>query len=244
MALAWLDDTNQPYFPPTDQALDDPSGLLAVGGQLTPDWLITAYERGIFPWYSEHEPILWWSPAPRCVFPPGSVRLSKRLRRRLRHATHLRIRIGPDFDQVITQCATAPRAGQPGTWITPDMQMAYRNLHQLGYATAVSVWENNELAGGLYGVTIGPVLFGESMFSRRDDGSKIALLAIDYLMRQGVWQLMDAQVPSPHLLRMGAQLWPRGRFEAMLPRGNGEQTPHPRWPEELNVNAFLQDIAP
>lgn len=244
MSLTWLDDSKPPRFPPTDQALDDPPGLLAVGGQLSADWLVTAYERGIFPWYSDQEPILWWSPSPRCVFPPGAVHLGRRLRRRLRQIRGLRIRIGPDFDRVIEHCATIPRDGQPGTWITADMMAAYRHLHRLGFATAVSVWEGDELVGGLYGVSLGPMLFGESMFSAQPDGSKIALAAIDYLMRQGAWRLLDAQVASPHLLSMGAQLWSRERFEAMLPRQDRLPDEPGAWPEELDVDAFLQDIAP
>ncbi len=244
MSLAWLDDSASPRFPPTEQALDDPPGLLAVGGRLTADWLIAAYQQGIFPWYSDQEPILWWSPSPRCVFPPGAVHVSRRLRRRLRHMSGLRIRIGPDFDRVIDQCAGIAREGQPGTWITAEMMAAYRHLYRLGYATALSVWNGDDLVGGLYGVSLGTVLFGESMFSAQQDGSKIALIAVDYLMRRGAWQLLDAQVASPHLLRMGAEMWSREQFEAVLPGTSGQHEPRLKWPEELDVNAFLQDVAP
>lgn len=244
MALYWLDPEASPAFPPTHLALPEPNGLLAVGGELTPDWLTLAYSHGIFPWFGEQEPILWWSPTPRCVFLPGQVHVSRRLRRFIRQRSDLRITLHRDFEQVLMACAHIERPGQPGTWITEGMQAAYRELHAQGAATAIAVWYGDELAGGLYGVTLGRVLFGESMFSARTNGSRIALAAVDWLCRQGRWQLLDAQVESPHLMRMGATLLQRQAFEQKLDTWVNEPVvnlPPAGW--EFDLHAFLQDIA-
>ncbi|MCH8552642.1 MAG: leucyl/phenylalanyl-tRNA--protein transferase [Natronospirillum sp.] len=240
MTLFWLDPAGPPAFPPTRLAMDDPNGLLAAGGALTPDWLVTAYRQGIFPWYSEQEPILWWSPTPRCVFLPGEIRVSRRLRRTIRQQTDLRITLHDDFPRVLAACAEIERPGQPGTWITPEMRAAYLRLHEIGLATAIAVWFGDELAGGLYGVTLGQVLFGESMFSAHTNGSSIALAAIDWMCRQGRWAMLDAQVESDHLMRMGATLLERERFEALL--AESSDTLNAEHSQEFDLHAFLQDL--
>lgn len=193
-------------FPPVDRALRDPDGLLALGGDLSPARLLAAYRRGIFPWYSDGEPILWWSPDPRAVLYPSDIRVSRSLRKVIRQG-YLDVRTDIAFDTVVQACA-APRARQRGTWITAEMGAAYAELHRLGAAHSVETWRSGQLVGGLYGVVLGRVFFGESMFSRERDASKVALVA---LARMG-FQLIDCQVPSEHLARMGAVGIPRSRF--------------------------------
>lgn len=221
-SLPWLKTTEPPHFPPAAQALKEPNGLLAMGGLLTPDWLLTAYRGGIFPWFSEHEPILWWSPAPRCVFKANPPILSRRMRRWLRQNPQLEITLDHHFSEVIQTCASIPREDQSGTWILPQMQQAYQHLFDLGHATAIAVWLDHELIGGLYGVSIGQMLFAESMFSLQSGGSKIALAATQWLMQQGVWQLIDAQVVNPHLLSLGAQTMPRQEFMTSMDQAMSE----------------------
>ena len=178
-------------FPPLEEALDDPNGLLAAGNDLAPDTLISAYTRGIFPWYDPSQPVLWWTPNPRCVFRPGDFHISRRLGRHLRNAD-LTFYLDRDFERVIDVCA-APRDDDGGTWITPEMRAAYLRLHALGHAHCVTVFEDGELAGGLYGVQLGGVLFGESMFSTRTNGSKSVLALL--------WRLAP---------RLGIRITPRG----------------------------------
>ncbi|MDA3913436.1 leucyl/phenylalanyl-tRNA--protein transferase [Oleiagrimonas sp.] len=199
-----------PNFPPTERALAVPNGLLALGGDLAPERLLAAYAHGIFPWYGENEPILWWSPDPRCVFDTDAIHVSRSLRRQLRHSRWT-LSINQAFDAVIEACA-APREDAGGTWIVPSMMAAYRNLHRLGHAHSMEVWDGEHLVGGLYGVAVGRLFCGESMFSRENGGSKIALLGLcRHLQRHG-YPLLDAQVTNPHLLRMGAREVPRARF--------------------------------
>ncbi|KAF1690637.1 leucyl/phenylalanyl-tRNA--protein transferase [Pseudoxanthomonas koreensis] len=199
-------------FPPVELALRRPDGLLAVGGDLSPQRLLAAYRHGIFPWYSEGQPILWWSPDPRTVFGTGAVRLSTRFRRGLRRSDWT-VRADTAFDAVVAACADAPRAGQRGTWILPEMRQAYARLHRLGHAHSVEVFDGGgELAGGIYGVAIGRMFFGESMFSVRDGGSKVALAALARQLHGWGWPLIDAQVENAHLLSLGAESWPRPRF--------------------------------
>lgn len=231
--LPWLSATLEPHFPPPEQALNHPNGLLAMGGQLTPDWLLTAYENGIFPWFSEDEPILWWSPAPRCVFTSEAPILSRRMRRWLRQQIKLEITLDQHFYEVITTCAGIPRAEQNGTWILPVMQEAYQQLFDLGYATAIAVWLDQELIGGLYGVSIGQMLFAESMFSVQSGGSKMALAVAQWLMQQGVWQLIDAQVVNPHLLSLGAQEMSRSEFMTRT----RQETREPRIDRQMIFNS-------
>lgn len=212
--LPRLGDDPEAPFPPTSQALDRPNGLLAGGGDLLPQRILNAYRQGIFPWYSDDSPILWWSPAPRCVIKPGQVRLSRRTRRRYNTGKY-RLTLNAAFDDVIHSCA-APRQGEDGTWLTSGMQQAYEELHRLGHAHSLEVWLDDELAGGIYGLSIGAVFFGESMFSKRTDGSKIALVALCKLLCLSGVQLLDCQVGNPHLFSMGAEELSRETFEKLL----------------------------
>ena len=200
-------------FPPLEQALADPDGLLAFGGDLSPTRFLNAYRGGIFPWFSEGEPILWWSPSRRAVFRTDGVRLPSRLRRKLRGSGWV-VRADTAFAQVVAGCA-APRAGQSGgTWITADMQAAYNALHALGHAHSIEVFDGARLVGGIYGVAVGRMFFGESMFSAESGGSKVALAGLARILSDWGWPLIDAQLDNPHLRRLGAESWPRARFLA------------------------------
>ncbi|MGW8274471.1 leucyl/phenylalanyl-tRNA--protein transferase [Xanthomonas axonopodis] len=198
-------------FPPAAQALRDPDGLLAIGGDLAPQRLLNAYAHGIFPWFSQDQPILWWSPDPRMVFRTDALRLSSRFRRQLRSSSWT-VRADTAFEQVIDACASVPRAGQDGTWITAQMQQAYIALHELGHAHSLEVFDGTRLVGGIYGVAIGQMFFGESMFSAQSGGSKVALAALAMHLHTEGWPLLDAQVENPHLLSLGAQRLPRAQF--------------------------------
>lgn len=199
--IPWLH-RNTP-FPPVEQALTYPNGLLAAGADLSPERLLDAYRHGIFPWFSEGEPILWWSPTPRMVLIPAEFKLSKSLRKTLRNGHH-HVRFDTAFEQVMRACAE-PRAGQNGTWITKEMIDAYCELHRRGYAHSVETWLDGELIGGLYGMAIGRMFYGESMFSRRPDASKIALARLcAHLQTQGC-ELIDCQMNTPHLASLGAR---------------------------------------
>jgi leucyl/phenylalanyl-tRNA--protein transferase len=214
-----LDPDPESGFPPADQALDYPQGLLAVGGDLSPSRLVNAYRHGIFPWYSDDEPILWWSPAPRCVIYPGNIHVSRRLRRHFNQGG-FRLTADHAFARVIDACSK-PRPRQYGTWITDDMKSAYCRLHQLGSAHSVEVWVGDELAGGIYGLALGQVFFGESMFSRRQDASKIALVALCRQLQQWHFTLLDCQVSNPHLVSMGAVEISRSEFDRHLKTATG-----------------------
>lgn len=208
-------DSDSP-FPPADAALRRPDGLLAVGGDLSPQRLLNAYRHGIFPWYSEGQPVLWWTPDPRMVFRTEGVRLSSRFRRELRRSAW-QIRADTAFVAVMAACAVTPRPDQDGTWITDDMQAAYRELHRLGHAHSVEVFDasssgESRLVGGIYGVAIGRMFFGESMYSAESGGSKVALAALALRLREWGWPLIDAQVENPHLSSLGAESWPRSVF--------------------------------
>jgi leucyl/phenylalanyl-tRNA--protein transferase len=209
--VVWLTE-NDPAdaFPPVENALREPDGLLAAGGDLGVERLVAAYRRGIFPWYDEGQPILWWSPDPRCVFAKGDIHASRRLRRELRHSS-AEVRINSAFADVIRACA-GPRRYEQGTWITSDMIVAYEHLHREGWAHSIEVWQDDTLVGGLYGLIIGRVLFGESMFSLRSNASKIALLMLDRMLADDSLGIVDCQVQSSHLLAMGASVIPRADF--------------------------------
>jgi len=211
----WLSATGSPEdFPSANTALHEPNGLLAVGGCLRPEWLLAAYVRGIFPWYEVGQPILWWSPDPRAVLLPDELHVSRRLQR-TRRSSALRLSADTSFEAVIDACA-APRRYTEETWITPQMRDAYVAIHRLGWAHSFEAWEDDELVGGLYGIAIGDVFFGESMFSRRTDASKIAFInSVSYLSDCG-FQLVDCQVWSHHLKSLGARTMPRERFLALL----------------------------
>ena len=203
-------------FPPASQALAEPDGLLAIGGDLSPPRLLDAYRHGIFPWYSEGQPLLWWSPDPRMLFRSDGVHLSRRFRRTLR-ALPWSVRADTCFEAVVHACAL-PRDDQPGTWITAAMQAAYGELHRLGHAHSIEVFDGTALVGGLYGVAVGHMFFAESMFSASSGGSKVALAALALRLREWDWPLFDAQLENPHLRSLGAEAWPRSRFLAEVAR--------------------------
>lgn len=201
-------------FPPSEQALDYPEGLLAMGGDLSPARLVNAYRHGIFPWYSDEQPILWWSPVPRCVIYPQDVHVSRRLRRRYNQG-NFSLTADQAFTNVIKACA-APRRDHEGTWITNEMLAAYIRLHELGIAHSVEVWADDELVGGIYGLALGRVFFGESMFSHCRDASKVALVALCRQLKEWNFTLLDCQVSNPHLLSMGATEITRKAFNEFL----------------------------
>jgi leucyl/phenylalanyl-tRNA--protein transferase len=212
ITLPWL---NQDiWFPPVESALESPNGLLAAGGDLAPGRLLAAYRKGIFPWFSENQPILWWSPDPRTVLLPSELKISRSLAKTLRNTTYS-IRFDSDFDAIIEACA-APRKGQPGTWISGEMRSAYRRLHDLGHAHCVETWIDGRLAGGLYGVALGRAFFGESMFSRVRDASKLALAALTSHLQLKNFGVIDCQVHTDHLASLGARSLPRRQFSELL----------------------------
>ncbi len=252
--IAWLKPTDPPdAFPPVSRALTDPDGLLCVGGDLRPERLLAAYRRGIFPWYSEGQPILWWSPDPRMVLFPEEFKISRSLAKTLRNR-RFRVTLDTCFDAVITQCADSGTRARDGTWISPAIRTAYGELHRLGYAHSVEVWLDepvatataismpspatttvkattatvgdpgadriqSRLVGGLYGLLLGRIFFGESMFSTATDASKVALHELVQWLRQRDVELIDCQVASDHLFTLGARLMPRAEFVAHLERG-------------------------
>lgn len=203
-------------LPPTRFALTEPNGLLAIGGALTPEWLVHAYRRGVFPWFSEGQPILWWTPNPRSVLFPGEFRLSRSLAKTLRNGGY-ETRADSAFEAVVRGCA-APRRGEPGTWITPAMHDSYVELHRRGLAHSVEAWRGGRLVGGLYGVALGGVFFGESMFHVERDASKVAFARlVEECRRRGI-ALIDCQMATRHLHSLGARSLPRDEFEALLAR--------------------------
>lgn len=201
-------------FPDPKFALRDPDGLLAIGGDLSPQRLLAAYGKGIFPWYSDGQPILWWSPDPRCTLLPRQLRISRSLAKTLKKNT-FHFSLDQAFRDVMRQCA-APRNYTSDTWITREIQEAYLRLHRMGAAHSVEAWHEGELAGGLYGVTIGRVFFGESMFSRRSDASKAAFAFLISRLIEWNYQVIDCQVRTPHLISLGAQDIPRREFLSLL----------------------------
>ena len=214
-SITWLSAQDAPeWFPPLEQALEDPPGLLAAGGDLSAARLLAAYRRGIFPWYSPGQPVLWWSPDPRAVLFPEEFHCSRSLARTLRSG-QFSVSDDRDFGAVIDGCAS-PRAASPGTWITSDMRAAYLGLHRLGVAHSVEVWRGDELAGGLYGVRLGEVFFGESMFSRERDASKVALAHLVSMCARNSVALIDCQLPSRHLASLGVRCIPRRQFASLL----------------------------
>ena len=199
-------------FPPLEAA--SPEGLLAVGGDLNPDRLLSAYRQGVFPWFSDGQPILWWSPDPRAILYPADLHISRSLRKSLR-TQGFAVTADRAFDDVIQRCAES-RNAREGTWITSGMQEAYCTLHRMGYAHSVETWQNGQLVGGLYGLAIGKAFFGESMFSQITDASKTALVALSVSLTAGGYHLIDCQVVSEHLNSLGAKAVPRYRFSSEL----------------------------
>lgn len=226
--IPWLE--HPAAFPPVEQALADPPGLLAAGGALTPDWLLAAYRRGIFPWFSAGEPILWWSLDPRLVLEPRHIKISRSLARTLRQQ-RFEVRLDTAFAAVMAGCA-APRDPGGGTWITTDMQAAYLRMHDLGYAHSVESWQDGTLQGGLYGLALGRVFFGESMFSRASDASKVALAHLArYLEAQG-FAVIDCQMTTRHLQSLGAREVPRQAFCEALDTLTRQHAAPARWPAD------------
>ncbi|AER56534.1 leucyl/phenylalanyl-tRNA--protein transferase [Pseudoxanthomonas spadix BD-a59] len=223
-----LDPSADAPFPDPRLALREPDGLLAIGGDLEPQRLLNAYRAGVFPWYSQGQPLLWWSPDPRTVFGTDRVHLSARFRRQLRTSNWV-LRADTAFAQVMSACAHAPRPGQDGTWITPRMLDAYTALHRLGHAHSMEVWDGQALVGGIYGVAIGQMFFGESMFSAVSGGSKAALAGLARILAGWGWPLIDAQVDNDHLRRMGAEQWRRERFLALVDRQVALDAPAQAW---------------
>jgi leucyl/phenylalanyl-tRNA--protein transferase len=201
-------------FPPVERALRSPNGLLAAGGDLTTARLLEAYRHGIFPWFSEGEPILWWSPDPRMVLFPEEFKVSNSLRKTLRNGRH-EVRFDSAFEQVMRACA-APREGANGTWILEDMIAAYCELHRMGYAHSVETWMDGELVGGLYGMALGRMFYGESMFSCKTDASKIALAHLAAQLKRWNFGMIDCQMNTPHLTSLGAREISRKEFIARL----------------------------
>jgi leucyl/phenylalanyl-tRNA---protein transferase len=212
--IPFLDPLAPEEFPPVTDALREPDGLLAAGGDLNPERLIAAYRRGVFPWYSRGQPILWWSPDPRTVFATDRMHVPRRLARWLRTCAWT-IRADTAFESVARACA-GPRARQQGTWIDAAMRAAYQRLHELGHAHSVEAWDGDALVGGIYGVALGRMFFGESMFSAAENGSKVTLLALAQALRAWEFPLIDAQVASPHLFTLGAVEIDRSMFCARV----------------------------
>ena len=229
--ITWINVDDPPdAFPDIDSDSELADGLLAAGGDLSSERLLYAYRHGIFPWYDDRQPILWWSPDPRCILTPDAYRISRRTRRALK-ISDFRIQFNTVFSEVVDCCA-AKRAGQPGTWITPEMQSAYQLLHEQGWAHSIEVWNNSTLAGGLYGLAIGKVFFGESMFSRESNASKAAMLALCQVLLKNKFALLDCQVESPHLMTLGATLIPRRQFAGILENACKEAVQFSDWPTE------------
>ena len=229
--VVWLTEEDPPdQFPAVANALTEPDGLLAAGGDLSSDRLLYAYRHAIFPWYEENQPLLWWSPDPRCVFLPGDFRLSTRMQRAARQST-AEIRVNTAFADVIQACA-GPRRSEQGTWITADMMNAYESLYQQGWAHSIEVWDSEELVGGLYGLAIGRAFFGESMFSRRSNASKLALAYLAQRLQRGDLEVLDCQVESSHLKSLGARSLPRSEFVKLLDRACKPANRYNNWPSE------------
>jgi leucyl/phenylalanyl-tRNA--protein transferase len=218
--------TDKLIFPPA--ALAEKDGLLAIGGDLSPERLLLAYSNGIFPWFSEGDPILWWSPSPRLVIFPDELKIPKRLSRLMRREKYS-VTLDKSFHQVIALCATLDGRKEKGTWITRDMIRAYTLLHDMGYAHSVECWQDHELAGGLYGLSLGGVFFGESMFSRQPNSSKIALVSLGRKLLEWDFDLIDCQMKTTHLMQFGAREIPGSEFQKLLAISMSRPTKKGKW---------------
>jgi len=240
--LPQLDRAADAAFPPCHRALSDPNGLLAFGGDLSSTRLLNAYRNGIFPWYSEGEPILWWSPDPRMVVEPSKLHLSRRLRRRLARCDW-KVRADQCFEQVIDICANLPRHGRVGTWITTEMRDAYVALYRLGHAHSIEVLDGTgNLVGGLYGLAIGRMFFGESMFSLQSGGSQVAIAGLCRRLTEWNYALLDGQVESAHLATLGFRPLPRAAFVAICVQACAETEPAASW-QALFDHIHAQEFA-
>ncbi len=230
------DSGSMPIFQLSDKASFPPphfsegDGLLAVGGDLSQERLLKAYYMGIFPWYSDPDPILWWSPDPRLVLFPSELKVSRRLRRTIRSGLY-RITMDTAFEQVIKTCAEIPRRYEKGTWITPEMVAAYCRLHTAGFAHSVEAWSEGRLAGGLYGVAIGRCFFGESMFSKQSNASKVTFVELVEYLRKKKYRLIDCQVTTAHLKKFGAREIPRTEFLSVLKKFREKPSQRGKWPQ-------------
>jgi len=225
MPLFWLSNEHL-VFPPVHLA--EPEGVLAVGGDLTPERLLKAYSQGIFPWYSPGEPILWWCPNPRFVLFPEKLKVSKSMRPYF-NQQKFQISFDQQFETVMRECGNVPREGQDGTWITEEMVEGYTQLHEMGYAHSVEVWDGEKLVGGLYGISLGKVFFGESMFAKASNASKFGFISlVRKLEERGFW-LIDCQQETPHLARFGAESIPRKDFIQTLERNQQAKTIKGKW---------------
>lgn len=234
--FVWLDPAN-PMFPPTSEALEEPDGLLALGGNLHPSSLKSAYSRGIFPWFSDGEPIVWWSPSRRAVLMPGDLYVSRGSKKQLNKLA-FSLTTNTAFEQVISECAQQRESS--GTWITEHMMGAYTNLHHCGLAQSVEVWEGTELVGGLYGIKMGAVFCGESMFNSRDNAAKFAFCSLaKYLFREG-YQMIDCQIQNDFLKSLGTKEISRADFEQRLSIGLRSNPPWPReWSGQDHIGFVL-----
>jgi leucyl/phenylalanyl-tRNA---protein transferase len=220
-------------FPELHRALTQPDGLLAMGGDLSPERLLSAYSNAIFPWFNEGDPLLWWSPSMRAVFAPESLPLKRTLKKQIKRY-QLSFSVNKAFSAVIAHCA-APRAKQPGTWILPPMQQAYQQLHKQGFAHSIEVWQQDNLVGGLYGVLIGSLFCGESMFNLIPNSAKLALVALQQHLQQVAPGWIDCQMPNPFLLQQGATPLPRPDYVALLHQQRHQLTPAAHWQAQAIV---------
>jgi leucyl/phenylalanyl-tRNA--protein transferase len=220
--IPWLETKEQ--FPDTAMAMSEPNGLLAAGGELSPEWLIHAYKSGIFPWYSEDDPILWWSPSPRCILRPSNIHISRSMRRLL-NKQKFKCTANTAFNQVINLCATT--RVNDGTWIQPEIIEAYQSMHNLNIAHSIEVWQHGQLVGGMYGIQLGSIFFGESMFSLTPNASKIACIALSKALEKADFAAIDCQVGSDHLYSMGAEDISRQDFQHILNHCNTQPSLNP-----------------
>lgn len=232
-ALAWLDEQLL-EFPDTSQALSDPDGLLAVGGDLAPERLLQAYKRGIFPWFSDGQPILWWSPNPRTVVLPTELHIGRSLRKLLKKKP-FKITMDHAFPEVIQQCSSISRNGEDGTWITESMLQAYLDLHDAGFAHSVEAWQDNQLVGGLYGIALGKVFFGESMFSKASGASKVAFVSLVKQLQLWQFELIDCQMKTDYLMSFGAKEISREQFESKLKQAIPEVLVPQEWRQSNTI---------
>lgn len=233
--ISWLGPSDP--FPPVDAALTEPNGLLAAGADLTPERLLEAYARGIFPWSADDEPMLWWSPDPRMVLFVDELRISRSLRRSIR-AGRVKVTADVAFDAVVAGCAE-PRPDAEGTWITAEIADAYRELYRRGHAHSIEAWAGGELAGGLYGVGIGRMFYGESMFARQTDASKIALALLARQLGRWGFEMIDCQMSTPHLASLGAREIPRREFVRRLQALTARPAPPSPWRLDDDLEAGL-----
>ncbi|VUD68805.1 Leucyl/phenylalanyl-tRNA--protein transferase [Thalassocella blandensis] len=233
--LTWLDD-HSADFPPTSSALEDPNGLLAVGGTLSPDRLINAYSQGIFPWYSEGQPVLWWSPSPRMALEPAKLHLGRSTKKLIRKRI-FSVTVDRCFDSVIHHCAAVKRQHEDGTWITDEIMEAYAEMHRLGLAHSIETWRDGELVGGLYGINIGKAFFGESMFSLESGASKVAFSLLAMQLKTWNFQLIDCQIYTDYLASFGATEMNRNKFEQKLAKA--VEIPHScKWSQQWSMPAY------